>query len=265
MQAYNAQIAVDELQLIVGQAVTQETNDKKQLLPMITTIAQQSGETPSAAARRRRLLLGGEHHRPRGHADRRLHLDAEAEARRAPGPVPARAAAQDGDPRRPHDAQAAHEGRRGGVRGAESDRRTRVRSDQTRAGLPPISVAGDRQGPRRVVARVHDAQHSEAISALRLRADATTHRSVASCRGPGTTRPTRITRPPELTARLRRLSARSRDHHLDLVGRAPRTDPNGFYFAVAVAARARKRSRIEASRSRASGDFMASFSRLIRY
>ena len=46
VQAYNVQVAVDELQLIVGQAVTQETNDKKQLLPMITTIAQQSGDTP---------------------------------------------------------------------------------------------------------------------------------------------------------------------------------------------------------------------------
>ena len=46
VQAYNVQIAVDELQLIVGQAVTQETNDKKQLLTMITTIAQQSGDTP---------------------------------------------------------------------------------------------------------------------------------------------------------------------------------------------------------------------------
>src|SRR5688572_17385868 len=47
VQAYNVQVAVDELQLIVGQAVTQETNDKKQLLPMITTIAQQSGATPA--------------------------------------------------------------------------------------------------------------------------------------------------------------------------------------------------------------------------
>jgi transposase len=47
VQAYNVQVAVDELQLIVGQAVTQETNDKKQLLPMITTIEQQSGDTPS--------------------------------------------------------------------------------------------------------------------------------------------------------------------------------------------------------------------------
>ncbi len=47
VQAYNVQVAVDDLQLIVGQAVTQETNDKKQLMPMITTIERQSGDTPS--------------------------------------------------------------------------------------------------------------------------------------------------------------------------------------------------------------------------
>jgi transposase len=47
VQAYNVQVAVDELQLIVGQAVTQETNDQKQLMPMITAIAQQSGDTPT--------------------------------------------------------------------------------------------------------------------------------------------------------------------------------------------------------------------------
>jgi transposase len=47
VQAYNAQVAVDDLQFIVGQAVTQETNDKKQLVPMIATITQQSGSTPS--------------------------------------------------------------------------------------------------------------------------------------------------------------------------------------------------------------------------
>jgi transposase len=46
VQAYNVQVAVDEQQLIVGQAVTQETNDKKQLLPMITVIEQQLGDTP---------------------------------------------------------------------------------------------------------------------------------------------------------------------------------------------------------------------------
>src|SRR5204862_7147524 len=46
VQGYSAQVAVDALQLIVGQAVTQETNDKHQLVPMITTIARQSGKTP---------------------------------------------------------------------------------------------------------------------------------------------------------------------------------------------------------------------------
>ena len=47
VQAYNVQVAVDELQLIVGQAVTQETNDKHQLMPMITVIEQQSGAMPT--------------------------------------------------------------------------------------------------------------------------------------------------------------------------------------------------------------------------
>jgi hypothetical protein len=37
---------VDAQQLIVGQTVTQETNDKRQLMPMITIIAVQSGLTP---------------------------------------------------------------------------------------------------------------------------------------------------------------------------------------------------------------------------
>ncbi|MCC7418505.1 MAG: transposase [Acidobacteria bacterium] len=47
VQGYNVQVAADERQLIVGQGVTQDTNDKKQPLPMITTIAQQSDITPT--------------------------------------------------------------------------------------------------------------------------------------------------------------------------------------------------------------------------
>lgn len=46
VQAYNAQVAVDDRQFIVGQAVTQETNDQQQLMPMITTIARQAGHIP---------------------------------------------------------------------------------------------------------------------------------------------------------------------------------------------------------------------------
>lgn len=47
VQAYNAQAAVEpDLQLIVGQAVTQATNDKEQLQPMLATIEEQSGQRP---------------------------------------------------------------------------------------------------------------------------------------------------------------------------------------------------------------------------
>lgn len=47
VQAYNAQIAVDSVcQMIVGQAVTQDPNDKQQLQPMVDTVTAQFGETP---------------------------------------------------------------------------------------------------------------------------------------------------------------------------------------------------------------------------
>ena len=61
VQAYNAQIAVEATcQLIVGQAVTQEVNDKQQLVPMIETVAAQAGETPARSPGRQRVLLGRE-------------------------------------------------------------------------------------------------------------------------------------------------------------------------------------------------------------
>lgn len=48
VQAYNAQIAVEPtLQLIVGQTVTQQGNDKKQLLPMIAKVEEQAGQKPT--------------------------------------------------------------------------------------------------------------------------------------------------------------------------------------------------------------------------
>ena len=46
VQAYNAQLAVDELQFIVGHAVTQQTNDKQQLMPMIGA-TRQAGHRPT--------------------------------------------------------------------------------------------------------------------------------------------------------------------------------------------------------------------------
>jgi len=47
VQAYNAQVVVEEgCQLIVAQAVTQEANDKKQVLPMVEAIEAQAEQTP---------------------------------------------------------------------------------------------------------------------------------------------------------------------------------------------------------------------------
>jgi len=49
VQAYNAQIVVEpEMQLIVGQAVTQAANDKEQVAPMMEAVEEQSGERPEA-------------------------------------------------------------------------------------------------------------------------------------------------------------------------------------------------------------------------
>jgi transposase len=47
VQAFNTQVVVEEVcQLIVAQAVTQETNDKKQVMPMVNAIKTQAGQTP---------------------------------------------------------------------------------------------------------------------------------------------------------------------------------------------------------------------------
>jgi len=49
VQAYNAQIVVEpEMQLIVGQAVTQAANDKEQVAPMMEAVEEQSGQRPEA-------------------------------------------------------------------------------------------------------------------------------------------------------------------------------------------------------------------------
>src|ERR1035438_4737172 len=49
VQGYNAQAAVEpKLLLIVGQSVTEATNDKKQLIPMVELVEQQSGQRPEA-------------------------------------------------------------------------------------------------------------------------------------------------------------------------------------------------------------------------
>jgi transposase len=47
-QAYNAQVAVEpDFQLIVGQLVTQDANDKQQLKPVVEAMREQSGQKPA--------------------------------------------------------------------------------------------------------------------------------------------------------------------------------------------------------------------------
>ena len=49
LQGYNCQVAVEEnFQLIVGQAVTAEANDKEQIKPMVEAIQEQAGHKPKA-------------------------------------------------------------------------------------------------------------------------------------------------------------------------------------------------------------------------
>ena len=168
VQGYNAQVAVDGLQLIVGQAVTQDTNDKHQFAADDHDDRPTVGRHPDAAPRGRRLLLGRESGGDRRHRDRRLHLDAQTDAWRTPGPLSARSAADDGHARRPDGSEAAHEGRRGRLRPAQSDRRTGDRADQAGARIPILSAAGPDEGASGMVAGVHDAQHPEAVSPLRI-------------------------------------------------------------------------------------------------
>ena len=49
LQGFNVPIAVEPvLQLIVGQAVPQQANDKRQRLPMLHTVQAQAGQKPTA-------------------------------------------------------------------------------------------------------------------------------------------------------------------------------------------------------------------------
>jgi len=45
-QAYNSQIATNEAQVIVGRNITQETNDKKQLKPLVEDVKTTNNATP---------------------------------------------------------------------------------------------------------------------------------------------------------------------------------------------------------------------------
>ena len=163
VQGYNAQAAVEpDLQLIVGQTVTQATNDKQQLMPMVEVIERQSGQRPEeiladsgycSEKNSGRSGIG----RPAGATHRRIYRHGTAEARRVSGSLSQGAAAEGCHAGGPHEAEAENQSGKSSVRGAQDDRGTGVRPDQASARVPPVPVAGHRQGARRMVTGVSDA------------------------------------------------------------------------------------------------------------
>ncbi len=143
VQAYNAQAAVESTsQLIVAQAVTQEANDKQQVVPMVETIEQQAGQKPE------QLLADSGYcsdqnleHLEQEAIDayvatgRQKHGEAKACAR---GPLPKGAKRVD-RMRRKLQTQS----RGGDLCGTEVDRRTGFRADQTCAGIQTILPSGN--------------------------------------------------------------------------------------------------------------------------
>ena len=167
VQGYNVQVAVEgTLQLIVGEAVTQDTNDKHQLRPMIRTIHQQARQAPANCWRTVATVptrvcgiwptCRSTATSPRG---RLKHSERPAPAPR--GRIP-----RDATARRADGAQAAHASRRGDLRHAQRHRGTGAGADQTGPRLSAVSPARPREGPRRMGARLRDAQRLEALSDL---------------------------------------------------------------------------------------------------
>lgn len=167
VQAYNTQIAVEpDLQLIVGQRVTQAANDKQ------TAPAHGGGDGGAGGAetagnhRRQRLLLGSKSAVPGEQENDRV---CGSGPRVVPGPQPdgsTRPLAERSYANGSHAEKAADQGRRGRLFHSQDGSRAGVWANQTGAGLPPISLAWFRENPRRVGDGVSHSQHFEVTSTL---------------------------------------------------------------------------------------------------
>jgi hypothetical protein len=125
VQGYNAQAAVKPAcQLIVGQTLTNEANDKHQLEPLVEAVERQAGQRPTGVL-----------------ADSGYCSERNLES----------LASQD-EPAKQIEAWPE------GVRAAQGDRRTGLRTDQTGARDPPVSVARAGQSQGRMGADLPDAQ-----------------------------------------------------------------------------------------------------------
>jgi hypothetical protein len=110
---------------------------------------------------RQRILLGAESEVPGEEKDRRICGHGPRVARGPEATLPARAASPRSDARGSDAAQTANQGRSCCLCNTQGDRRTGVRTDQTGAGLPTVSLTWTGEGTRRVGRGVSDAQHLE--------------------------------------------------------------------------------------------------------
>jgi transposase len=151
VQGYNTQAAVEaDFQLIVGQAVTQATNDKEQLMPMVETIEEQSGQRPeeiladSGYCSEKNLETLESVDQPEQKIDgyvateRQKHGEYKEPCPR--GPLPKGATRVDRMRRKAED-----QGGQSGICSAQSDRGTGVRPDQACSRVPAVSAPGHRE------------------------------------------------------------------------------------------------------------------------
>jgi len=167
VQAYNAQIAVEpDFQLIVGQRVTQASNDKQQLKPTVEAIAEQAGQKPQEVLTDSGYCSDANlKYLEKKKIEGFIATDRESyRGRQQPGPrgpLPQEATRVD---RMRRKLQTKAGG--GDLLQTQNDRGAGVWTDQTSARLPAISLAWSGEGARGVGRDLSHAQHSEVTPAL---------------------------------------------------------------------------------------------------
>ncbi len=145
---YTAEIAVSDDHLIVAQRVTQNVTDNASLEPMVDEVEQRCGAPPGAALADSGFFLDRQP-QPDGTAQHRcLCAGLQPGVRPEPGHALPHPGLRPGTPS--HASQAAKSGRQGGLRAAQGDRRTSLRSSQTTTWNTPISHPWTAQRKQRI-------------------------------------------------------------------------------------------------------------------
>ena len=162
VQAYNAQIAVDsEAQIIVAAEITQQSNDKQQLAPMLDQVRQNAGASPVACS------ADTGYWSPEQVTDGRvegidLHV-ATGRDKHGTSAAPIQVPDED-DLLQQMKTETPKRGRPGSLQDAQGDCGTGIRTDQGMPALPPIQSPGTGERAGRVDAGVPDTQSIETVS-----------------------------------------------------------------------------------------------------